>query len=64
MQLQAFNKLWVAIVGVALMWVNDKFGVDLTPFTQAIIDIGLTIGTPFFVWLVPNKGATSTTATT
>lgn len=50
----AYSKLIAAIVGVALTWLNQKFGIDLTGESAAIVDIVLKVGTPLAVYLVPN----------
>lgn len=49
-----YRKVWAFIVGYAASWLSRRFGLDIGPVLDAIIDLSFGILTGFFVWLIPN----------
>ena len=52
-----YRKLYVAIVGLAVIYLNKKYGIDLfgtEDFFVEIIDVLASAGTAAAVWAVPN----------
>ena len=52
----AYSKLLVAIAGLVVL-VGQRYGLDLTKETQALVDIALAAMTAFGVYLIPNREA-------
>lgn len=50
-----YRKFIAAVVGLALLLLNRRYGVDLFGAEEYLVEITISVGTPFFVWLVPNE---------
>jgi len=55
MKLAEYKKLIAAVVGLVLMLLHRKFGLDLSGQESAIVDIVLATLTAYGVYQAPNK---------
>ena len=49
-----YNKLFVALIGVAVMLLKDHVGVDLSAMEPELVNTLVGLLTAFGVWAVPN----------
>jgi hypothetical protein len=55
MELQRFNKLWLALAGLGLGWLQRKYQIDLFGVQQELVDLAIMAVTALAVYAVPNK---------
>lgn len=53
--MSAYRKLVAAVIGVAILLLNEKLGLDLSGQEQALVDTAIAALTAFGVWAVPNE---------
>jgi hypothetical protein len=52
-----YRKLYAALVGLAVIYLNKRYGIDLfgtEDFFVEILDVALSTGTALAVWAIPN----------
>lgn len=56
--MDAYRKLIVALVGVAILLAHRHFGVDLTGQESTLVELVIAVGTVAGVWALPNAPTT------